>query len=75
MPALAILIFYLINYQTSISFKIILAIIFLCFNLKIILGVWNDYYEHFKILTYGGLLVILMLQLLRFRINQNNFSQ
>jgi hypothetical protein len=37
-----------------------IAIYLLC-NLKLILGAYNDYYEHFKVLTYGALLLIVLL--------------
>jgi hypothetical protein len=36
-------------------------IIYLLCNLKLILGAYNEYYEHFKILTYGVLLLIVLL--------------
>lgn len=36
-------------------------LIYLLCNLKLILGVYNEYYEHFKILTYGALLLIILL--------------
>jgi hypothetical protein len=35
--------------------------IYLCANLKILLGEFNRYYEHYKILTYGALLLIPLL--------------
>jgi hypothetical protein len=36
----------------------LLGIIYLSFNLKVLLGEFNPYYEHFKILTYGALLLV-----------------
>lgn len=39
----------------------LLSIVALCGNLKIWLGEFNHYYEHFKILTYGALLLIPLL--------------
>jgi hypothetical protein len=41
------------------------VVIFLCGNLKILLGEFNRYYEHFKILTYGALLLIPLLAWVR----------
>lgn len=38
-----------------------LAVIYLTGNLKILLGEFNRYYEHFKILSYGALLLIPLL--------------
>lgn len=61
MPAIGILIYYWILGRLKTLEKVLLVIIFLCFNLKIILGVWNEYYEHFKILGYGALIVLILL--------------
>ena len=36
----------------------VLAFSFLCFNLYLLLGEFNAYYEHFKIITYGALVLI-----------------
>jgi hypothetical protein len=38
----------------------LLALVYLTCNLKILLGAFNEYYEHFKILTYGALLLIVV---------------
>lgn len=35
--------------------------IYLCCNLKLILGEYNHYYEHYKILTYGALWLLVVL--------------
>lgn len=40
-----------------------LVILFLCFNLKVLLGMWNEYYDHYKILTYGGLITLVLMLL------------
>jgi hypothetical protein len=42
----------------------IMAIVYLVANLKLILGEFNPYYEHYKILTYGALLLIIPLTIL-----------
>jgi hypothetical protein len=66
-PAFAIIIFYIISNYTKISKNqkkitiVLLAIIYLCANLKLLLGEFNQYYEHYKILTYGALLLIPLL--------------
>jgi hypothetical protein len=39
----------------------LLGLIYLCTNLKLLLGEFNGYYEHYKILTYGALLLIPLL--------------
>ena len=38
-----------------------LILVYLTGNLKILLGEFNDYYEHYKILTYGSLLLVTLL--------------
>ena len=46
------------------DFKIVkwgLGAVFLLFSLKILLGAFNNYYDHYKILTYGALLLIPLL--------------
>lgn len=43
----------------------IMAIVYLTVNLKLILGEFNPYYEHYKLLTYGTLLLIIPLSILR----------
>ncbi len=41
--------------------QICLVLVFLLYSLKIILGEFNNYYDHFKILTYGALVLIPLL--------------
>jgi hypothetical protein len=43
----------------------IMAIVYLAVNLKLILGEFNPYYEHYKLLTYGAILLIIPLSILR----------
>jgi hypothetical protein len=38
-----------------------LVLVYLCANLSLLLGEFTRYYEHFKILTYGALLLIPLL--------------
>ncbi len=38
-------------------------LVYLLCNLKLLLGNYNEYYEHFKILTYGTLLLLILLSL------------
>lgn len=66
-PAFGIIIFYFISNYSQISKNkkttiiILLTVIYLCANLKLLLGEFNKYYEHYKILTYGALLLIPLL--------------
>ena len=69
-PAYIYCIFYMLSYHNYMSlFKkyivvTILFIIYLLVNLKLIFGNFNDYYEHFKILTYGAILLLILLSTL-----------
>ncbi len=66
-PAIGLILFYLItNYnrmltKTKMFVYTLLIFIYLSANLKLLLGEFNRYYEHFKVLTYGALLVIPLL--------------
>jgi hypothetical protein len=67
LPAAAYLFHYLFTNQTGISKlkkRTLLSMLlcsYLCFNLSILLGNFIPYYEHFKIVTYGALLMIPLL--------------
>lgn len=55
------LILYFIFLNNAHSNKVIIGLtilIYLIFNLKLLLGVFNSYYEHYKIITYAALLII-----------------
>lgn len=68
-PAFIFCLYYFIQNRKTLSrgkyyFMMISGIlIYLVCNLKLILGNYNEYYEHFKILTYGTLLLIVLLSL------------
>ncbi len=70
-PAYLYCMYYMIqNYhQLSLmkrnSLLILMGLIYVVVNLKILLGEYNYYYEHFKILTYGALLLIIVLASLK----------
>lgn len=36
----------------------LIGVVFLCVSLKLLLGTFNNYYEHFKILTWGALILV-----------------
>lgn len=63
-PAFIFCLYYIIQNKNNISrgkfyfLTISCAVIYLVCNLKLILGEFNPYYEHFKILTYGALFLI-----------------
>lgn len=65
-PAFAAILYGVMREPPSASkqrnaFMVLLALIYLATNLKLLLGEFNYYYEHFKILTYGALLLIPLL--------------
>jgi hypothetical protein len=66
-PAFVFCLYYLIQNRDLLSkakFNFILiscCLVYLLCNLKILLGEFNNYYEHFKILTYGALYLIVVL--------------
>jgi len=67
MPAVICIIYHLITAQNKlpvIKFRIILFFLILSYllcNLSLLFGEFRDYYDHFKILTYGAILIIPLL--------------
>lgn len=67
MPAVSFIIYYLITERKTMSdskFRIVTAFMILSYllcNLNLLLGQYREYYDHFKILTYGVLLIIPLL--------------
>lgn len=67
MPAVTYILYYLIGMRNSIplfKFRIIVCFMLLSYllcNLSLLVGQFRDYYTHFKILTYGVLLVVPLL--------------
>lgn len=66
-PAFAITLLYLflkweeISRTCKLTVSGLLTLIYLSVNLKLLLGTFNPYYDHYKILTYGALLLIPLL--------------
>lgn len=63
-PAFAVAVYFYVVNQKSFSvnqrniFMASLLFSFICCTIKLWLGEFNEYYEHFKILTYGALMLI-----------------
>jgi len=60
-PAFGVVLFEIIsNEQKAFKRPVtwLLIIVYLLSNLKLLLGEFNQYYEHFKILTYGALILV-----------------
>ncbi len=66
-PAFVFCLYYLIQNKDRLHkgkyyfLTISLVLIYLVCDLKLLAGEFNHYYEHFKILTYGALLLIITL--------------
>lgn len=75
-PAFALALFFVMKEKSSLPERLKgwmtagLCFVYLCSNLKIVLGAFNRYYEHYKILTYGALLLIVLLALARAYMNK-----
>lgn len=67
MPASTYLVYYLFRRKDELKKRsrntaiAVLVFIYLCFNLNLLLGEFKQYYEHYKIITYGALLLIPLL--------------
>jgi hypothetical protein len=64
-PAFTTIMYFLIadgsTYKHRKTVIALMIFIGLCFNLKLLLGEFNDYYDHFKLITYCALLLIPLL--------------
>ncbi len=64
MPAVTYIIYYLITERRNLpvsNFRLMVSIIVLSYllcNLTLLAGEYREYFDHFKILTYGALLII-----------------
>lgn len=69
-PAYTYAVYYLFRYHEKLSsFKrsfiiVSLVVIYFLVNLKLLIGNFNEYYEHFKILTYGAIGLLLTISFL-----------
>jgi hypothetical protein len=68
-PAFIFCLYYFIQNRKTLSkgkYYFMLSsgiLVYLLCNLKLIFGNYNEYYEHFKILTYGALLLLILLSI------------
>jgi hypothetical protein len=69
-PAYSYCIYYVLQFNSDFTmikkYTVItmLSIIYILVNLKLIVGNYNQYYEHFKILTYGAILLFVTMSFL-----------
>lgn len=56
--------------QSFSGMVIIMSMIFLLCNLHLLLGEFREYYDHFKIITYGALLMVGLLIWLRMKLSR-----
>lgn len=79
MPAVTYIIYYLITKQNTLAvtkFRIITVCMILSYllcNLSLLLGEFRQYYDHFKILTYGVLMIIPLLAVC-YPLRKNSFE-
>lgn len=66
LPALTLCFYFSVYSIKSKKAIALLLIIALIYNLKLLLGVFNNYYEHFKIITYATLFLLVFI-LITFR--------
>jgi len=64
-PAFVVVMYDVIVNSGNSKYKkviiVFLVLIYLTFNLRLLLGAYNEYYDHFKIITYSALLLIPLL--------------
>lgn len=80
-PAFSMCLYFLVDRYALLSASqrnfaiVMLSLIYLLGNLKIVLGTFNSFYEHYKILTYGALLLIPMLMWVSKKTRSGSFDQ
>lgn len=68
---IALLCFYYSLKIKKRGMNYLLFIVFLCFNLRLLIGHFNQYYEHYKIITYGSLILVFMAIYIGFKIKRD----
>jgi len=67
LPACIYCIFWLFSNKSTISKTqfflrvTFLSTIYICFNLHLLLGEFREYYDHFKIISYGSIFIVILL--------------
>lgn len=70
LPLALLCFYYSLRFNTK-WLNYLLVIVFLSFNLRLLLGYFNQYYEHFKIITYGALLLVFIAIFIGFKIKRS----
>lgn len=69
LPACLYCVYWLLNQKNQISkwqFNLritLLVVIYICFNLHLLFGQFREYYDHFKLISYGSILLVILLAL------------
>lgn len=50
----------------------LISLIYLCFNIHLILGEFREYYDHFKIISYGSILLVILISICKPNSKINN---
>jgi hypothetical protein len=58
-------VWYIKGVKVKWQFLTILILIYLLTNAHLLLGSYREYYDHYKIITYGGLLMVVLLAFLK----------
>jgi hypothetical protein len=81
LPACLYCVYWLLNQKHQISkwqFNLritLLVVIYICFNLHLLFGQFREYYDHFKLISYGSILLVILLALCKpFKIELLNKS-
>jgi hypothetical protein len=61
LPAVACVLYHCFLTGGKLRLVIPLVIVFLAFNLQLLLGEFTKFYEHFKMVTFGGLITLVLL--------------
>lgn len=67
LPACMYCVYWLMNQKQQISKMqfnlrlVLLILIYICFNLHLLLGQFREYYDHFKLISYGSILLVILL--------------
>ncbi|MBX7053026.1 MAG: DUF2029 domain-containing protein [Flavobacteriales bacterium] len=61
LPSITWILFYIIKYRTALRTSLVMSLMFiyLSFNLSLLFGTWNMWYNHFKLVTFGSIVLLL----------------
>lgn len=78
LPAVFCIVYFMLSFPQFLSttkgrvYIAAFVLVYLTANLKLLLGAFNEYYEHYKILTYGALMLIVLLYIATRQMNSKH---